>query len=431
MDRIVSAGEANNFNGEKEGDYIIDSLDKSGNITYYFAKDQLVSKGLKDGATIWFDQKAFTNKPIIKFCHTSNPMEPWLDNLSFGVLGDGAFECSDFSIGGLKNVNILPGFKVDGGDSGHCISIDVRDGGSIKMRGFETRGGSTGVRIGSSLAPIRIENIDMADFKISDTFWEGMYLGSTKATFAKIANLKVKNGKIIRPGAEWGQFQHVYGGLVEDITIIDSANNYLGNPTLGSLPQNYQDSGLQLVLDGGYILFKNILTQGWANNGITIDSSAEYSGQLVEFKNCLLTEGKGIPCYIHNDYNGKVKFSDTYCTKQNFEYFKRKQETLNLKTIDGKVSAVIGEIVKLGSEKELRYIDGYKNVTRWAPVYPKWFFNVAGQPVLFTSEEKVIYGRTFYKALVPTTAQPGLSPDWEVLPTLSDDYNLHQFLNLI
>lgn len=428
MDRIATADDENNYSNAYVGNYIIDSVDKNGMVNYYFAKDQLVAKGFT-GGKILFDTEKLKGNPKIRFQHSSDQSVPWSDTIRLETLDYKKLKTSNISVCGVKDTELSRNFIIDGGSIGACLLVNPQDGGSVTVEGFDSTGGSQGIRIGTLFKSYKFKSIDIQNFKIRDTSWEGFYLGMTKEIFPYIENVTIKNGVIIRPGAEGWQGQHLLGGLIQDVTIIDGGNNYLGGVIDGPPSQNFQDCGMQIVLDGGKLLLDNILIQGWANNGITIDGGGE--GQVVDIRNMLFTDGKGVPMYIHNRYKGKVKLFNCVNTRQNYEYFKRSATPVINAKIHGNTSNVDGTIETVVSS-QLRYRNGYTNVTRWAAVYPKWFTNVAGQPVVFSMNDKVIHGRKFYRVAVNyTTAEPGASPDWIEIDGLSDDYSINPFMGRI
>lgn len=305
------------------GDVIIDTPTKITNgerdVIYYFMGRQW--PGLREGGTIWLDGDKLGKLNLIKFCNTSNPLMRWhvesakIKNIPNTQVTAKAFVCQ-----GLKRFELdgestwFPGltkwpddrrfltggfgFHVIGNSSGgHCYSITVRDGGSIRLNGFEAQHAFSGLRINGGDYDITVESLEISNFYIHDTgTGEGQYLGGThKPPLAKLKNLRIHHGIITRTAAEAVQVQHLVGGAdIHHITVFAADVRWLNEFGPG------QDTGIQWSVDAGENAFHHIIVDGFASVGmIPFGSDQRPVGGVSRVTDVLFNDGRDMGIYLH------------------------------------------------------------------------------------------------------------------------------------
>jgi hypothetical protein len=305
------------------GDLIIDTPTKIENgkpeVIYYFMPRQW--PGLREGATIWLDgdKLGFLNE--IKFCNTSRPLTPWhIESARVRNIPHTRVTTASFICQGLKHFDLdgetsyFPGLAsfpasrkfLTGAFGFHVISalegglgytINVRDGGSIKLNGFEAQHGFSGVRINGGNEDITVESIEISNFYIHDTGnGEGQYLGAThKPPLAKLKNLKIHHGIITRTAAEALQVQHLTGGAdIHHITIFAADVRWINEFMSG------QDTGIQWSVDAGENKLHHIVVDGFGSIGLMPFGSAEQpTGGVSKVSNILFNDGRDTGMYLH------------------------------------------------------------------------------------------------------------------------------------
>jgi hypothetical protein len=306
------------------GDLIIDTPTKihedKRDVIYYFMAKQWPA--FREGGTIWIDGDKLGRVNIIKFCNTSNALTPWLVESAkvrnipnTSVIAEG-FVCQgllNFELNGesqyFPGLSDWPstrkfltgafGFHVIGNlTGGHGYAIDVRDGGTIKLNGFEVQHGFSGVRINGGNHDVIVQSVEISNFYIHDTGnGEGQYLGAThKPPFAKLRNLKIHDGIIARTAAEALQVQHLVGGAdVHHVTIFAADVRWMNEFMAG------QDTGIQWTLDGGENHLHNILVDGFSSIGIMPFGSGDAAkrGGVSKVSDVLFNDGRDTGIYLH------------------------------------------------------------------------------------------------------------------------------------
>jgi hypothetical protein len=361
------------------GDLIIDTPTKVNNdereVIYYFMAKEW--PGLREGGTIWLDGDKLGQLHIIKFCNTSNSLTPWLvesarvKNIPYTRVVANAFICE-----GLKNFELngessfLPGLAqwpstrkfLTGGFGfhvisnlvgGHGYSIDVRDGGTIKLNGFEVQYGFSGVRINGGNHDTVVQSLEISNFYIHDTGdGEGQYLGAThKPPFARLNNLKIHDGIITRTAAEALQVQHLVGGAdVHHVTIFAADVRWINEFMSG------QDTGVQWTLDGGDNTLHNILVDGVGSTGMIPFGSQEFArGGVSRVTDVLFNDGRDTGIYLHKSESNGIRwmFDNLYFRGFRESYYKetgRRERDFYISRRNGTDTIAFGNIFHDGSK---------------------------------------------------------------------------------
>ena len=306
------------------GDLIVDTptrvtRDGKRDVIFYFMPKQWPR--LREGATLWLDGEKLGRLNEIKFCNTSDALTPWhIESASIRNIPHTQVVATSVSCHGLKNFELdgqstsFPGLAawpatrkfLQGGFGFHVIStmvgghgyhVTVRDGGTIRLNGFEAQFGFSGVRINGGNYDISVESIEISNFYIHDTAnGEGQYLGAThKPPLAKLKNLTVHNGIIARTAAEALQVQHLAGGAdIHNVTIFAADVRWMNEFMSG------QDTGIQWSVDGGENKLHHILVDGFASIGMMPFGSDEIPGGGVSIvSNVLFNDGRDTGMYLH------------------------------------------------------------------------------------------------------------------------------------
>lgn len=321
------------------GDLIVDTptrtkKDGTRDVIYYFMPKQWPR--LREGATLWLDGDKLGRLDEIKFCNTSEALTPWhIESASVKNIPETRVVATSFSCHGLKNFELngqspsFPGLAawpstrkfltgafgfhmISNMTGGHGYHVTVRDGGSIRLNGFEAQFGFSGVRINGGSYDVTVESIEINNFYIHDTSTgEGQYLGAThEPPLAKLKNLKVHNGIITRTAAEALQLQHLAGGAdIHNVTIFAADVRWLNEFGAG------QDTGIQWLVDGGENRLHHLIVDGFASMGLVPFGSDELPpGGVSKVYKVLFNDGRDTGMYLHNSRRFGVHwiFEDIY-----------------------------------------------------------------------------------------------------------------------
>lgn len=321
------------------GDLIIDTptrtkKDGTRDVIYYFMAKQWPR--LREGGTVWLDGDKLGRLDEIMFCNTSEALTPWhIESASVKNLPDTRVVATSFSCHGLKNFELngqsasFPGLAawpstrkfltgafgfhmISNMMGGHGYHITVRDGGTVRLNGFEAQFGFSGVRINGGSYDITVESIEINNFYIHDTSTgEGQYLGAThEPPLAKLKNLKIHNGLITRTAAEALQLQHLAGGAdIHNVTIFAADVRWMNEFGAG------QDTGIQWLVDGGENKLHHVIVDGYASMGIVPFGSDELPpGGVSRVYHVLFNDGRDTGMYLHNSRRFGVHwiFEDIY-----------------------------------------------------------------------------------------------------------------------
>ena len=331
------------------GDLIIDTPTKitkgKGDVVYYFMAKQW--PGLREGATIWLDGDKLGVLMEIKFCNTSQLLTPWhIESAKIKNIPHTQVIATSFFCQGLKHFELngeseyFPGLSswpasrkfltgafgfhiVSNMLGGHGYSVSVRDGGSIKLNGFEVQHGFSGVRINGGNYDITVESIEISNFYIHDTGdGEGHYLGAThKPPLAKLKNLKIHHGIITRTAAEALQVQHLVGGAdIHHITIFAADVRWMNEFMPG------QDTGIQWCVDAGENKLHHVIVDGFASIGLMpFGSNEKPTGGVSKVSNVLFNDGRDTGMYLHKSTSFGVHwvFDSIYFRGFNALYYHR------------------------------------------------------------------------------------------------------------
>ncbi len=331
------------------GDLIIDTPTKivkgKAIVVYFFMSKQW--PGLKEGGTIWLDGDKLGVLEEIKFCNTAAPLTPWhitsarVKNIPHTRVIATTFFCQglkDFELNGESS--FFPGLSqwpatrkfltgafgfhmVNNIMGGHGYIVNVRDGGSIKLNGFEAQHGFSGVRINGGNYDITVESIEISNFYIHDTGnGEGQYLGAThKPPLAKLKNLKVHHGIITRTAAEALQLQHLVGGAdIHHITIFAADVSWMNEFMSG------QDTGIQWSVDAGENYLHHVIVDGFSSIGLMPFGSREKpTGGVSKVSNVLFNDGRDTGIFLHESTRFGIHwvFDSLYFRGFNAFYYKQ------------------------------------------------------------------------------------------------------------
>ncbi len=314
------------------GDLIIDTptREEKGKrvVIYYFMPKQW--PGLREGATIWIDGDKLGPVDEIKFCNTAKSLTPWhiesvrVRNIPHTRVVAGGFVCQgirNFELDGesasFPGLAAWPssrrfvtgsfGFHVVGNlEGGHAYTINVRDGGTIRLNGFEAQHGFSGVRINGGKEDITLESVEISNFYIHDTGnGEGQYLGAThRGPVAKLKNLKVHHGIIARTAAEALQIQHVAGGAdIHHLTLYAADVRWMNEFMPG------QDTGIQWVVHSGDNRIRNVILDGYGSIGLMpFGSGTRGPGGMSRVSNILFNDGRDTGMYLHKSTSSGIKW---------------------------------------------------------------------------------------------------------------------------
>lgn len=331
------------------GDLIIDSPTRINkgrrDVVYYFMAQQW--PGLREGATIWFDGDKLGRLNEIKFNNTSQALKAWhIESATFRNIPHTRVVSGSFVCDGLKH------FELDGESSafpglaswpdarkflsgsfgfhvisniirGHGYTVNVRDGGSIRLNGFEVQHGFSGVRINGGNYDITVESIEISNFYIHDTgSGEGQYLGAThKPPLAKLRNLKIHHGIIARTAAEALQIQHLAGGAdIHHVTIFAADVRWMNEFMSG------QDTGIQWSVDAGENKLHHIILDGFSSVGLIPFGSQELNmGGVSRVSNILFSDGRDAGMYLHKSASFGIHwiFDSIYFRGFNATYYQQ------------------------------------------------------------------------------------------------------------
>jgi hypothetical protein len=305
------------------GDLIIDTPTRlrkgKPDVIYYFMAKQWPA--LREGGTIWLDGDKLGAVNEIKFCNTSQPLTPWhIESARVKNIPHTKVMATSFVCQGLKHVEVngesprFPGlaswpasrkfltgsfgFHVTSNLlGGHGYTINVRDGGTIKLNGFEAQHGFSGVRMNGGNYDITVASIEISNFYIHDTGnGEGYYLGAThKPPLAKLQNLSIHDGIIARTAAEALQLQHLVGGAdIHHITIFAADVRWMNEFMSG------QDTGIQWSVDAGENELHDVIVDGFGSTGLMPFGSDEKPvGGASKVRNVLFNDGRDTGIYLH------------------------------------------------------------------------------------------------------------------------------------
>ncbi len=305
------------------GDLIIDTPTRIDGdqrvVIYYFMPKQWPL--LREDATIWIDGDKLGPVDEIKFCNTSRSATPWhIESASVKNIPHTRVVTKGFVCQGLLNFELdgesasYPGlaawpssrkfltgsfgFHVVGNmTGGHGYTINVRDGGTIRLNGFEAQHGFSGVRINGGKEEITVRSVEISNFYIHDTGnGEGQYLGAThRGPYARLRNLKIHHGIIARTAAEALQLQHLAGGAdVHHITIFAADVRWLNEFMAG------QDTGIQWVIDMGNNRLHHVIVDGYGSTGLMpFGGPAPGEAGVSRISNVLFNDGRDTGLYLH------------------------------------------------------------------------------------------------------------------------------------
>jgi hypothetical protein len=330
------------------GDLIIDTPTKIVNgqreVVYYFMPTQW--SGLREGGTIWLDGDKLGVLKEIQFCNTRETLMRWhIESAKVKNIPNTQVVTETFVCHGLKNFELngesgfFPGLKqwpasrkfltgafgfhiINKMLGGHGCTVTVRDGGSIKLTGFEVQHGFSGVRLNGGNYDMTVESVEISNFYIHDTGnGEGQYLGAThKPPVAKLRNLKVHDGIIARTAAEALQLQHLVGGAdIHHITIYAADTRWLDEFMMG------QDTGIQWSVDAGENSLHHLIVDGYASVGmIPFGSDQTPIGGVSHVHNVLFNDGRDTGMYLHKSSSFGVHwiFDSIYFRGFNALYYK-------------------------------------------------------------------------------------------------------------
>jgi hypothetical protein len=409
------------------GDLIIDTPTKvtkgKRDVIYYFMPKQW--PGLREGATIWLDGDKLGILNVIKFCNTSETLTPWhIESAKVRNIPHTQVIANSFACHGLKHFELngesesFPGLSdwpssrkfltgafgfhiVSNMLGGHGYAVTIRNGGSIKLNGFEVQHGFSGVRINGGNYDMTVESIEISNFYIHDTGnGEGQYLGAThKGPLAKLKNLKVHHGMITRTAAEALQVQHLIGGAdIHHITIFAADVRWMNEFMSG------QDTGIQWSVDAGENKLHHIIVDGFSSVGLMPFGSNERPiGGVSKVSNVLFNDGRDTGMYLHKStsfgvhwlfdsiyFRGFVAPYYTYTGRNERNFFisrKNGSDRMTFKNIihDGSKPKVfqdtsgieVGRVVekKLPAPEYLNsgFYEPANRIKQWHPFYAPYF----------------------------------------------------------
>lgn len=310
-------------NGMLPGDLIIDTPTAVRNgkrdVIYYFMPKQW--PGLREGGTIWLDGEKLGVLNQIKFCNTSETLAPWhIESASVRNLPNTQVVAKTFVCDGLKNFELngespsFPGLSawpesrkfltgafgfrvINNLEGGHGYSVSVRDGGSIRLHGFEAQHGFSGVRLSGGNYDLTVESIEISNFYIHDTgHGEGFYLGATHGPpLAKLKSLKIHHGIVARTAAEALQVQHLVGDAdIHHITIYGADMRWMNAFMAG------QDTGIQWSIDAGENALHHVIVDGFSSVGLMpFGSPGMPTGGVSKVHHILFNDGRDTGFYLH------------------------------------------------------------------------------------------------------------------------------------
>lgn len=364
------------------GDLIIDTPTRirkdERDVIYYFMGKQWPA--LREGGTIWLDGDKLGRLNMIKFCNTSNPLTPWrIESVKIRNIPDTRVVAGAFVCQGLRNFELngesefFPGltrwddsrkfltggfgFQVIGNlQGGHAYTIDVRDGGTIKLNGFEAQHAFSGVRINGGNVDITLESVEISNFYIHDTGnGEGQYLGAThKPPVAKLKNLRVHHGIITRTAAEALQLQHLVGGAdVHNVTIFAADVRWMNEFMSG------QDTGIQWTVDAGDNKLHHVILDGFSSIGLMpFGSDQRPEGGVSTVTDVLFNDGRDTGIYLHNSerYGMEWVFNNLYFRGFRANYYKetgRRERDFYISRRKGTDKVIFGNIFHDGSKRRV------------------------------------------------------------------------------
>lgn len=188
-------------------------------------------------------------------------------------------------------------------NSAHAFSTNSLNGGSMEMIGLEMEHHFSGSRYTGGDYIRLVQPIQERCYIHDGITGEGNYWGATHGSpFAAIVAPIVKNCILTRRAAESIQIQHIVAGSVEGAithnVVKDGAIDYI------DAFQPYQDSGIQLSVEGGNTYFSNnIIDEAAAGNSMVPYSDNAYGHDGVAktlYVNNNTITGGDVFLYIHN-----------------------------------------------------------------------------------------------------------------------------------
>lgn len=467
-------------------DYIFEAPNKtytdgSKGIVHYFINDSIPE--LTGEPTFWFNGDKLGFLREIKLQHTVQEL-PWrVPKVRFKNIPGTEVQAMGFSCKGLNH------FELNGEDErfvgvrhwpatrkfltggfgfhmiasltgGHGYHIEVQDGGTISMEGFESQHGFSGLRFMDNNDGRLVSKLTINNFYIHDTCeGEPMYIGSTKAApIPRFENVSISNGIIARAAAEAIQLQNMAGSNIRNVTVYAGQTNWL------NAFQNYQSTCIQFVANGGLNKISKVLIDGFGSGGLMPFSCApsDYRPQEVNevlVEDVLFFNGRATGTYFNKScINGITwRFKNLmYCGFNGSWY----QNTGNpevsalFRTGGGTDKIIVEKLVHDGSKPTLfdnpkNYEVGevvqaeievpvYRNsgfhessdkIMQWSPVYAPYFSGVDGTPVQWKKGDiaidiDAIKGHyRFYKCLADHQADATRPSDHALFKHLTWDEN--------
>lgn len=365
------------------GDLIIDTPTKTKpdgrrDVIYYFMARQWPR--LREGATVWLDGDKLGRLDEIMFCNTADALTPWhIETARIKNIPHTRVVATSLACHGLKHFELdgqsasYPGLAswpesrrfltgafgfhtIAKKEGGHGYHVSVRDGGTVRLNGFEAQFGFSGVRINGGSYDITVEAIEINNFYIHDmTRGEGQYLGAThKPPLAKLKNLVVHNGIVTRTAAEALQFQHLAGGTnVHNVTIFAADVGWM------HAFQPSQDTGIQWSVDGGENKLHHVIVDGYASMGLVPFGSNELSpGGVSIVSNVLFNDGRDTGMYLHRSATNGVHwiFDDIYFRGIKATYYqqiKRNERDYYVSKKHGTDAVTFKDVIHDGSKPKI------------------------------------------------------------------------------
>lgn len=326
----------------KPGDLILDTKDSQGRLYFYFMNQSW--PGLVDGGTIWIDGDKCGEMTEIVFRNGGQQNYDWgtRKNIKIRPIPGTQVRAKSFTCFGVLNLVIdgysptYPGiealnngkrflsgnfgFHMKGNITGnHAYQVSVLDGGTATIKCVEAQYGFSGIRFQSAAVDQKV-TLNLSNFYIHDTGdGEGLYLGMTTSGAVPKIKMYINDGVLARTACEAMQLQHLIGSDVRNITIVSADMAWL------HAFQPYQDTGIQLLIDGGVNNIRNIILDGSATSSVSMFSSVEsaaYTGKVCNITNILINEPRQGGHYLHNSakYGVQWNVTDLFYRNNNHTY---------------------------------------------------------------------------------------------------------------
>lgn len=181
---------------------------------------------------------------------------------------------------------------------------------TIQLRGMEIEHGYCSLRIMPGNTNITLDKFEARQLYMHDSIdGEGFYVGQTLGTpFAKFKEVFIKDIVCAQTATEAIQLQHLL--MAAEKGRCENFIAYAAAAKWKNAFQQYQDNGIQWLVDEGDNLMQNFILDGWGDSGFSLLGSSIGSPgvQPAIIRNGLINDGRRIGMYMNSTMNHGVNW---------------------------------------------------------------------------------------------------------------------------